>query len=186
MVNQEHLIKQCQAGNLDEFTGLYDEFFDKIYRFIYYKTHHRETAEDLTSQTFVKALEKINTFDFNKGMFSSWIYRIARNKVIDYYRTRKIEFDIDDVWNLGKDENMARDMDNLDKLKQVSKYLKELKPEQREIVIMRIWDGLSYREISEIIGQSQDNCKMIFSRVINKLRGEIPLTILISLLIRNL
>lgn len=175
MVNQEQLIKQCQAGNLDEFSGLYDEFFDKIYRFIYHKTYHRETAEDLTSQTFIKALEKINTFDFEKGMFSSWIYRIARNKVIDYYRTRKSEFNIDDVWNLGKDENMAGDLDNQDKLKQVSEYLKELNPEQREIVVMRIWDGLSHQEISEIIGKSEANCKMIFSRVMKKLREEVKI-----------
>jgi len=69
MTSQEQIIKECQKGNLDNFGLIYDDFFDKIYRFIYYKTHHKQTAEDLTSKTFIKALEKINSFDSKKGKY---------------------------------------------------------------------------------------------------------------------
>jgi len=166
MINQEQIIKECQDGNLDEFGVLYDEYFEKIYNFIYYKTHHKESAEDLTSQTFIKALEKIGNYSPNKGLFSSWIYRIARNKVIDYYRTRKSEKDISDVWDLKSDQDIVSDLDTREKLAEVSKYLAKLNPEQREIVVMRVWDSLSYQEISEIIEKSEANCRMIFSRTI--------------------
>jgi len=186
MTSQEQIIKECQAGNLDDFGSIYDDFFDKIYRFIYYKTHHKQTAEDLTSKTFIKALENIKSFDFKKGLFSSWIYKIARNNVIDHYRTKKNDLDISDIWDLGKSNNFDKDMDNKEKLEQVSEYLKELKPEQREIVIMRVWDGLSYKEISEIIDKTEANCKMIFFRTMSKLREEIPLALLITLLIKNI
>jgi len=179
----EQKIKKCQKGDLDLFAEVYDEFFDKIYRFIYYKTHHQETAEDLTSQVFVKALEKIQSFSPKKGMFSSWLYRIARNNVIDYYRTQKKEFDITGVWDLKDKQNIEYDLGVQEKLEEVKKYLKELKPDQREIVVMRVWDGLSYREISEILGKSEDNCKMIFSRTMGKLRREISLGMLIVLLL---
>jgi len=186
MINQEQIIKECQDGNLDEFGVLYDEYFEKIYNFIYYKIHHKESAEDLTSQTFIKALEKIGNYSPNKGLFSSWIYRIARNKVIDYYRTRKSEKDISDVWDLKSDQDIVSDLDTREKLAEVSKYLAKLNPEQREIVVMRVWDSLSYQEISEIIEKSEANCRMIFSRTMTKLRQEIPLALLIILLSRNI
>ena len=186
MSSQEQIIRECQKGNLDEFTELYEQYFDKIYRFIYYKTHHQQTAEDLTSQVFIKTLENIGRFNPRKGLFSSWLYRIARNKVIDYYRTNKKEFDITGFWDLNTGEKIDYDLENKEKLEQVRRYLDKLKPEQREVIVMRIWDGLSYREIAEIIDKKEANCKMIFSRTMKKLREEIPLALLIILLIKNL
>lgn len=186
MSAQEQIIKECQKGNLAEFTGLYEQYFEKIYRFIYYKTHHQETTEDLTSQTFIKALENIGQFNLHKGLFSSWLYRIARNKVIDYYRTEKSQFDITGFWDLKSGEKIEADLENREKLEQVRQYLDKLKPKQREIIVMRIWDGLSYQEIAEILDKKEANCKMIFSRTMRKLREEIPLALLIILLIKNL
>ena len=186
MSAQEQIIKECQKGNLDEFTELYEQYFEKIYRFIYYKTHHRQTAEDLTSQVFIKTLENIGRFNPRQGLFSSWLYRIARNKVIDYYRTEKKKFDITGFWDLKSKEKIDVDLENKEKLEQVKQYLNKLKPEQREIIVMRIWDGLSYQEIAEIIDKKEANCKMIFSRTMKKLREEIPLALLIILLIKNI
>ena len=183
---QEQIIRECQKGNLDEFTELYEQYFEKIYRFIYYKTHHRQTTEDLTSQVFIKTLENIGRFNPRKGLFSSWLYRIARNKVIDYYRTKKNESDITGFWDLNSGEKIDTDLENKEKLEQVKRYLDKLKPEQREIIVMRIWNGLSYREIAEILDKKEANCKMIFSRTMKKLREEIPLALLIILLIKNL
>ena len=96
---EQKLIKDCLGGDLKKFGGLYELYIDKIYKFIYFKTHHKETAEDLVSQTFFKALENIKGFDPSKGKFSSWLYRIARNCVIDYYRTKKAKIDIYDTWD---------------------------------------------------------------------------------------
>ena len=94
---ESQVIKKCQAGELKQFGQLYDSYIKKIYNFVYYKTWHRQTAEDLTSQTFFKALTKIKQFDEIKGSFSSWLYKIARNTVIDYYRQNKADLNIDDI-----------------------------------------------------------------------------------------
>jgi len=174
---EQEIIEQCKKGNLREFEKLYDSYFEKIYRFIYYRTGHKETAEDITSQTFIKALEKIQGFDLGRGTFSAWIYCIARNKVIDHYRTRKSELDISGVWGLGKDPNP--DIEARNRLREVENYLKKIKKEQREIILMRVWDGLSYKEIAEITGKSEANCKMIFSRSIGKLKEEIVLLLIL-------
>ncbi len=166
------------------FGNLYQRYVDKIYKFIYYKTHHKETAEDLTSQTFFKALENIKNFDSDKGQFSSWLYRIAKNCVIDYYRTKKETIDIFDAWDLVGREDIKRDSEFKEQLEKVERYLEQFTSEQREIIVMRVWQDMTHKEIAEIIGKSEDSCKMIFSRAINKLRKEeiFALIVLMSLI----
>lgn len=169
--------------NTENFSQLYDKYVKKIFNFIYYKTHHKETAEDLTSETFIKALTKISGFNESKGAFSTWLYQIARNTVIDFYRTKKNNLNIDDIWDLANEEDIVRDLDTKQKLTEVKKYLKILKSEQREILILRVWEGMSYREISEAVGKSEASCKMAFSRTIQKLRAEMPLSVFLALLL---
>lgn len=178
------IIEKCQAGDLKDFSLLYDSYVKKIYDFIYYRTNHKETAEDLTSRAFMKALEKIGSFDSGKGSFSSWIYRIARNSVIDHYRTKKNDTDIADLWDLDSGDDIEREFDAREKLKKVDQYLKTLKSEQREILIMRVWQEMSYKEIAEILGKSEASCKMSFSRALIKLKKEMPLSLLLLLLIK--
>ena len=186
-MDETKIIKKCQQGELGGFAVLYDYYADKIYRFIYYKTTHRETAEDLTSQTFFKALGAVSSFDLSRGNFSSWLYRIARNLVTDYYRTRKNTEDISDVWDLSDESDPAADLDTRQKILEVGKYLKNIRPEHREIVIMRLWDELSYQEIAGITGRSVASCKMTFSRAMTRLREELAYVMAgIILLIINL
>jgi len=184
--DEQKIIIDCQKGNKEEFGRLYDWYVRKIYDFIYYKTHHKETAEDITSRVFIKALEKIDTFDNSRGFFSAWIYQIARNAVIDFYRTKKGDIGIDDIWDLVGNDNLERDIDVRQKLKSVEDYLKKLKSEQREIIMLRVWQEMPYKEIAEIIGKSEGSCKMMFSRTINELRKEVPANLVLSILFLNL
>lgn len=180
--NIKKIIQECQKGNNEEFVYIYDAYVKKIYNFIYYKTNHKETAEDLTSKTFFKALKSINTFSLDTENFNAWIYRIARNLVIDYYRGKKDDDSIEDYFGLDSGGDIEVDIDNKAKLEIVKKYLGKLKAEHREIIILRVWDELSYEEISEIMGKSEDSCRMMFSRVIKKLRNDLPLALLIIIL----
>lgn len=178
-------IKACQSGDLSKFSYLYDTYIDKVYQFVYYRVQHKETAEDITSRVFMKSLDKIKSFKIDKGTFQAWIYQIARNSVIDHYRTAKNDIDITNIWDLASDEDVSRDIDVKDKLSQVDQYLSELKSEQREILIMRVWQGMSHKEIAQVLDKSEASCKMIFSRTINKLREEMPLALFISILLNK-
>ena len=208
-IDENKIINDCQKGDLEKFSVLYDVYVDKIYRFIFYKTSHRETAEDLTSQTFIKSMKAINSFDDKKGTFQAWLFRIARNTVIDFYRTKKNLMNIDDVWELGTTQRMEATLEvghtihseqllfrtrlcpenvlsTQDDLRKAQEYLANLSPRQREIVFLRVWDNMPYKQIAEIINETEANCKMIFSRTIKKMKSDLgPLAALLLLVITN-
>lgn len=177
--DEKEIVANCQKGKIDDFSILYYKYVKNIYKFIYYKVQHRETAEDLTSQTFMKALEKIASFSNEKSSFSTWVYTIARNNVVDYYRTKKNDFDINDVWDMKDNTDIERDADVKGKLEKIEKYLKTLKAEQREIIMLRVWGDMSYKEIAEITGKSEGSAKMIFFRAIRELKDKMPLELLL-------
>ncbi len=164
------LASLARTGDTAAFGELYDRYLDKIYRFIYYKTFSKEIAEDITSDVFHKAFERFASFNPEKGNFSQWIYRIARNAVIDHYRTHKKNLPIEDVFDLGVDDSTVGDHDTLLTMKHIQKYLETLTAKQRELITLRIWEEKSYREIAEIIGGTEDSVKMAFSRTMKDLR----------------
>lgn len=183
-MNDLEIIKRCQKWDSRDFWILYDKYIDKIYNFIYLKTYDKWVAEDLTSDTFLKLLKKIDLIDTSwKFSFNSWIYKIAYNNVIDFYRTKKEESNIEDIYDFWMDYDLWKQIDDKQKIKEVFEYIKWLKQNHRDILIMRLWENLSYKEISEITGKSVDNCKKIFSRDMKKLNENITMTLLILLFI---
>lgn len=175
-------VDQVQSGNSEAFGILYDRYLDKIYRFVYYKTFSKEVAEDITAEVFHKALAKLGSFESSKGNFSAWLYRIARNAVIDYYRTKKTVVPMEDVFDVGVEDRTPEAIDAVAALKQVTDYLQTINAKQREIITLRIWEEKSYKEIAEIVGGSEDSVKMAFSRGIRELRekcGPVSLALLL-------
>jgi RNA polymerase sigma-70 factor, ECF subfamily len=167
------LVERYRAGDTEAFAELYDRYLPRIYRFIAYKLFDRTHAEDLTSDVFFKVVRGIDTFDEAKAPFQAWIYRIARNVVIDHVRAVKPTVDIEDVFDLGVEDRTPEQIDAIASLAVVSEYLAGLSPKQREIVTLRVWEDRSYKEIAEIVGGSEDSVKMAFSRTIRQLRADL-------------
>jgi RNA polymerase sigma-70 factor (ECF subfamily) len=174
--NEREHILASQAGNTEAFGRIYDQHVRTIYNFIYYKVYDKDAAEDLTSQTFFKALKNVSSIDPERPIVS-WLYKIAHNTVLDHYRSKRSNEDIDDYWDLDDEKvDVVAELDTSVDMKRIDKYLKQLTNLEREIIFMRIWEELPYQAIAEIVGKSEANCKMIYSRTIKKLKDIIPIT----------
>lgn len=177
-------MEKCLDWNLNYFWDIYDKYVDKIYSFVYQKTTNKEVAEDIVSDVFISALNNINSFRVEEwSSVKSWLYRIAYNKIIDFYRTNKEFEEIWDCLDMSINSDFAQDLDNKEKLKEVFLYIKDIKKEHRDILIYRIWDDLSYKEISDITWLSVDNCKKIVSRTLKTISANFVILILILIIL---
>ncbi len=173
----EKLVKAAQDGSTDSFGRLYELFFDRIYRYIYYRTMHRETAEDLCSKTFLKALDSLDSFKPGRGSFSTWLYRIAANTVSDHFRSAERRESPADVWEIPSEEDHVVDVHNRIYWEKLKPVLMELPAGKRELIMLRIWDDLSFTEIAAVTGKSEASCKMNFGRTLKHLKDTAPLSL---------
>ena len=171
-------IQACQDGRMENFVLLYDAYVEKIYNFLFFRTFHKSTAEDITSLVFIRAMEKLHTFNPNKGTFQSWLYQIARNLLIDEFRKQKPTENLDAHYNLADETNLENEAQRKLRSEALQKLLQELPEESQELITMRLWDELSYTEISQITGKTEGSLKMQFSRIITKLQEHAHLLLL--------
>ncbi len=170
--DERNLIMEAKGGESEAFGRLYDYYLPAIYRFILLKVGHREEAEDLTHQVFLKAWQNISGFTEKGFPFSSWLYRIARNAVIDYYRKSKPVVSIDEDIILEQ-LIIHPDITALDSKKDIARImasLRELKDIERDVVIMRFVEDLSVKEIAITISKSEGAVKVIQHRALNKIK----------------
>jgi len=177
MIADETLVTSFKGGDSDAFTELYNRYIKRIYDFVYYKTHHQQTAEDITAQAFLQMMEKIHTYNPNKGVFSAWLHRIARNLVVDHYRGLKPTKSIDDVWDLAGDENVESDAEKAIRLDAVKKVLSGLSAKQRDVILLRLWHGYAFAEIAQILGMTEAACKMQYKRGMTTVRSDLVLVL---------
>lgn len=167
---EEKLIHEAIKGESSSFGILYDRYQPQIYRFIYLKVSHREEAEDLTHQVFLQAWKKMESYTFQGFPFSSWLYRIARNQVIDHYRTRKAHLDIEEMSEIKMTEFVTSEIDkNLD-MNQVKSAIAKLTPEHQDIIILRFVEDMSPGEIAVITGKSPVAIRLLQHRALKNLK----------------
>lgn len=159
----------------ETFSRFYEEFAQPIYAYLYYRTHNKAVAEDLTSQTFLKALEKFESFDESKGGFKCWIYQIARNVLVDHYRSNKPTRDLETVFDLAGEDDVEETMKHSENKERVQKALHCLNEKQRELVILRVWDELSFKEIADFLGKTEASIKMTFYRALQDVEKQLML-----------
>ena len=182
--NEQELINQVQHGNSAAFGSLYDHYIRSVYEFVYNKTHNKEVAEDVTSSIFFKALRSIQSIDSSKPL-GPWLYKVARNTIIDHYRTAHPYQDISDAWDISDDKvNIIDEVDLAFRSHKLKPFLARLSEEQRTVLMLRIWEEKSYKEIAEIIGKTEGNSKVIFSRALDALRKIMPPSLFAALLAR--
>ena len=171
------LIQEAKLGDKEAFGRLYQLYVDRIYRFVFFRVgQQKEIAEDIVADIFVKVWEKIETFkeglpagQGRQGSFQAWVYMIARNRVIDYYRSVKNhtalhEGLIDDTKNV--EETVLVGLE-IERVKAALAYLTE---EQQEVIVLKFIEDVPYREIAVILGKREDAIRALQSRAIKELK----------------
>ena len=166
---EKNIIEKAIKGEAEAFGLLYDYYQPMIYRFIYLKVSHREEAEDLTHQVFLSAWQNIEQYAFRGFPFSSWLYRIARNQVIDYYRVKKTNISIETI-EIRIDNASIKKMDDSLDIERVGKAILQLKPEQQDVILMRFVEDLSPKEVAMAINKTSTAVRLIQHRAIKNLK----------------
>ena len=170
----ERLVSEAQQGDAWAFGMLFDHYHGPIYRFIASRVHRPSDAEDLTQHVFVKALEALPRYEARGIPFGGWLFRLARNAVIDHVRTRHDHAELDSVierthGEAGPDE-IAVVRQELDA---VGSALAELTDEQREAISLRFFAGLSAREAAVAMGKQEGTVRGLQFRAIAALRRQL-------------
>ncbi len=166
------LVQNAQKGDPESFGKLYDTYVSPIYRFVYLKTSHKEDAEDLTHQVFLNAWQNIKNYKFQGFPFSSWLYKIASNSVIDYYRTRKHYLNIETISEDKVAENFETGniLDDSFDLQSVKNALSQLEPAQQNVIIMKFVNDMSNKEIAVALNKNEGAIRVIQHRALKQLK----------------
>ena len=162
-----------------EFSRIYDQYLNRIYRFVFLRVNSLEIAQDIVSETFSRAWVKYSEIRNPKHEIRNWsafLYQIARNLITDFYR-EKGKFQIVSASFPGSDPASTEDLEAKAILSsdmvQIRKALSRLGQEQQEMVIWRYLDGLSTKEIAEISGKPEGTVRVICHRALEAVRKQL-------------
>lgn len=171
------LVELARSGDKDAFGLLFDHYQGSVYRFLFYRTRSSQLAEDLTSETFFRALRSMNNFRWQGKDFGAWLMTIARNLCTDHFKAgrTRLEMTTEDM-SAHDDTTEGPEVSVLASLTNelLMKALKKLPEEQRDCLIMRFLQGLSIAETAEILGRSDGAVKQLQLRGVRNLAKLIP------------
>jgi RNA polymerase sigma factor (sigma-70 family) len=167
------LIKKAVSGDKNAFGDIYMLYLQPIYRYIYYRVGQHAEAEDLTEIVFLKAWEALDNYQQRGVPFKAWLYRIARNVIIDNYRTDKSELSIDTQWSLEDPVQGPEALVAASEQKQALRdALLQLEPDYQEILVLRFVVGLSHAEVATTMNRSEGAARALQHRALAALRDK--------------
>ena len=167
-VSQQPLY-EIHASNFD---CVYESCAEPLYKFFFYRLLSEEKAEDLCSDVFLKAFEKMSQYDAQKGTVLCWLYGIAKNVLVDYYRKNIPQENIETLYEIPSLCNIEHEVLQRLEVQDVMKTLHSFPLETRRILLYRLWDEMSYAEIATLTGRTEASVKMLVSRTLKTLRPE--------------
>ncbi len=155
------------------FGVLYDRYFDQIFRFVFKRLGgNEEVAGDLTQQTFIKAMANLEKYEDRGLPFSSWLYRIAQNEVSMFFRQQKknysVSIDEGRLMDMAGEANLTNHM-SMDDQERLIEAINGLKQEHQDLIELRFFQELSFKEIAEIYDITEANAKMRTYRILEKI-----------------
>lgn len=156
-------------GDLDE---LYQTYFDDVYKYLLFFTNNQNDAEDLTQETFIKVFRKFGSFQ-HKSSVKTWIYSIAKNIAIDYFRKKKTLSFMPDFFsklNIADRNRTDEQLEKMDDWEGLQQALLKLKSDHRNVIILRGLQEMSTKETAEILGWTESKVKVTYHRALKEMK----------------
>ena len=171
------LVTLAQQGDAEAFGMVYDCYVDQIFRYLYYRVGSHALAEDLTSETFLRALRRIDSFTYTGKDIGAWFTTIARNLVTDHVKSSRFKLEVSTADMLDADRaDDGIEQQVLDRLQNAALLdaVRQLKPEQQECVVLRFLQGLNIAETAEVMGRTEGAVKQLQLRAVRALAKLLP------------
>ncbi|MEO5965083.1 MAG: sigma-70 family RNA polymerase sigma factor [Candidatus Limnocylindrales bacterium] len=168
------LVGAAKAGDPEAFGALFDHFYGPVYRYVAARVGRPSDAEDLAQLVFVKALEALPRYEVRGVPFGGWLFKLARNVVIDHVRTRREHVTLDLIVERSTEEGGPDELAVLrQQMDSIVHALRRLTPEQREAIELRFFAGLSAKEAAEAMGRQEGTVRGLQFRAIAALRRDL-------------
>jgi RNA polymerase sigma-70 factor (ECF subfamily) len=171
------LVRRAQAGDAEAFGALYDHYVTMVHRYVYHRVGDRALAEDVTSETFVRALRRIDSLSFQGRDVGAWLVTIARNIIRDHVKSSRYRLEVAtadmrdaDRATDGPEDAVLQHLTN----QQLLECVRKLGSEQQECIVLRFLHGLSVSETAEIMGKKDGAIKALQHRAVRRLAGLLP------------
>jgi RNA polymerase sigma-70 factor (ECF subfamily) len=171
----DRIVAKSVAGDPAAIAELYDTFAERVYRFLLVHAHEPADAEDLLQRTFLKVIEGLPRYEARGLPVAAWIFRIARNTVIDHTRTRRDHVSLEAVSDRPDDRRGPAELAEVaSEREDIRSALLMLTPDQREVIIYRFFAGLTPREIGSLMGRREGSIRALQFRAMEVLRTRLP------------
>jgi RNA polymerase sigma-70 factor (ECF subfamily) len=171
------LVSRAQEGDAEAFGELYDRYVTMVHRYVYHRVGDRALAEDVTSETFVRALRRIDSLSFQGRDVGAWLVTIARNLVLDHVKSSRYRLEVAtadmrdaDRATAGPEDAVVQRLTN----EQLLACVRKLNAEQQECIALRFLQGLSVSETAAVMGKREGAIKALQHRAVRRLATLLP------------
>lgn len=178
MGSDEILVRRILHHSRTAADELFDRYYRNIYAYVYRQLGVVDLAQDLTQDIFLTVFTSLASFDLRRASFRTWLYRIASNKITDYYRSRSrreaaLEMPIDDLYDTAADSfDVERHLENVDGIRLIMETVSRFEPSWAAVFQMKIFEDLTFSEIALRLGISENTAKSRYYTILRKIRKE--------------
>lgn len=167
-------LAEAAKSDAGAFAELYERYYLRVYRYVYHRVGNETDAEDVTALVFMKALEALPTFRSGNGGFAPWVFRIARNAVVDFYRRSRQHGQLDELHDRSDGSDPVAKALHNERRNELHSLVQHLSPDQRDVVLMRFAADLSFGEIAQTLKKKEPAVRMLLHRGLRKLKEVMP------------
>lgn len=175
--SEDHLVQRAVTRDREAFSSLYDSSIDKVYRHVFYRVSSQSDAEDITQEVFARAWKAIDRYKSTGAPFVAWLISIAGNLIVDHYRKRQRNTDMDNILKdlpaaqvVSPEEQAEINLDNAI----IKEAVLKLKGDKQKVILMHFIDGMSYTEIAAALHKTENAIRVIQFRALSDLKRLLP------------